>query len=675
MTDEQILAALKENNRDLINQLGPRIGMGSQTAGQAATGLGNGLNNVITSFGGIASGSYNLTSAINDVTKVLGIFGPVGDMLGKTFGNVAGQVLEWNAALKVSGNSGVDFGQNLGEFARQIGEAGIPMSQFPRILIENQKAFAGSGMNAQLSAEQFLSTTKALRNNQQVIQAEISGIDFSVFQDQLISTTNLLKFSDLESVRTQKLLQESTIASAIEIDNMSRITGKSRQEVQKDIKETADKRTEAMMQLAMNPEELARFNLSKTFMSQAGPQAMRVFTEMSANRGNIVTKEGNEQVAALSVISKDLPGLFRTLSQENDPGKRRELETRIQFAFGAAVEDKERMRFLTTQANSGNAVMKSAVDTLRSSSDSFLGSANKIYTASGGDYQTFKTNLEAQSKSFAAVRESVLTGRGPGGEGALTAQTINALERAIVGGQASTSRFLAELNDKAAKGLSGEVSQKAALEKILGVQTLTGDKLTEWVKSTGFNTNTDYNKPGALPNDPRATPRYTREAPMPVSIVEGVNREAVGSKQAYGNWFEGPLNRLSMLGDGGEGEASVPFSQAGQFVQDIISQNPGILAGLQGGLRSSANEFQSRMPSADIFNDLLKSINVPATVSPTTTAMTGNFGSITQENKTTSDLHTSLEKLNTKMDKLISTMEDSSSKNVKAIKSRGNAIA
>jgi hypothetical protein len=66
-------------------------------------------------------------------------------------------------------------------------------------------------------------------------------------------------------------------------------------------------------------------------------------------------------------------------------------------------------------------------------------------------------------------------------------------------------------------------------------------------------------------------------------------------------------------------------------------------------------------------------MNIPATVSAASSPNPVN-GTII-ESKTTSDLHEALEKLNTKMEKLITAVEDGSSANVKAVKSRGNLIA
>jgi hypothetical protein len=111
-----------------------------------------------------------------------------------------------------------------------------------------------------------------------------------------------------------------------------------------------------------------------------------------------------------------------------------------------------------------------------------------------------------------------------------------------------------------------------------------------------------------------------------------------------------------------------------EFINDMVAQSPGMLAGLQGSLRNAASENNSASIQRAL-EQFTSAINVPSTISPVSNANSmANAGTIV-ETKSTSDLIASIEKLNTKMDKLITAVEDGSNANVKAVKSRGNLIA
>jgi hypothetical protein len=75
-----------------------------------------------------------------------------------------------------------------------------------------------------------------------------------------------------------------------------------------------------------------------------------------------------------------------------------------------------------------------------------------------------------------------------------------------------------------------------------------------------------------------------------------------------------------------------------------------------------------------MMQQVTSAVNIPSTISPATSSSPIS-GTIMTETKTTSDLHASMEKLNSKMDKLITAVEDSGNANVKAVKSRTNMIA
>ena len=182
-------------------------GGGNDNAGM----LSRGLNNAVTSVGQLAQGNYTLSSGIADVTKVMGIFGEAGKVVAGITSNVANNLIQMNQNLMSSAKFGMTFGQDLGLFTAELGKAGIGQQQWVQMLQANSKFLSGSASSAQESAQLFLRQSQALMQNEDVLRARITGIDLGEFQDQLLVTTNLMKFQGIETHRTQKALQESVI--------------------------------------------------------------------------------------------------------------------------------------------------------------------------------------------------------------------------------------------------------------------------------------------------------------------------------------------------------------------------------------------------------------------------------------------------------------------------------
>ena len=296
------MGVLEDKVDRLATALERMLDQGSFSGGArgGTTGSGGGTNpyqslttfstNFVSSAGGLVQGTGTLKSVIGDVTKVIGAFGPVGDMIGKITGSVADNLIQMNQNMLASSKYGMGFSQNIGLFTAELGKAGIGQQQWVQLLQNNSKYIGGSALSAQASADAFVKSSQLLMENGTVVQARLAGIDLSEFQDELLISTNMLKFNSIQSLATQEGLKNSVIQTVIEIDNMSRITGKSRQEIQKGVDATMKSNTMQLAMLAMSGEELTRYKQSAVTMNQYGTDVANMFAEMSANKGHIVSK-------------------------------------------------------------------------------------------------------------------------------------------------------------------------------------------------------------------------------------------------------------------------------------------------------------------------------------------------------------------------------------------------
>lgn len=675
--------ALEDRVERLTNALERMLDQGSFSNGQRQGGVGGttggsvdnagrltrGTNDLLSSGANLIKGNGNLLSVVGDVTKVLGIFGGVGQAVAGITGKVASELIEMNQNLMMSSKFGINFRQNLGMFTETLGAAGIGQQQWIRLLESNGRYLAGSGTTAQQAANLFLDASTKLMNEPGVLAARIAGIGVEEFQDQLLISTNLLKFQGLESERTQQLLIQTTQQTTIELDNMARITGRSRQEIQKGIDKQLQSDTMAIAKMAMDEKELALLNASLPVMTQYGSVMGDLFTEISANRGNIVSKEGGAQAAALEVLAPGIVSIMRQTAEETDPVRRKELEQRVMYEMSRGAANKENLRALTALAKNGDETARNILKTVKEG-EAMLGAGSQFIKQSDGTFATFQKNLD-EITARAKKERNTLEGEQP--PGAQLSQVINAAEAATKAISAGLSRGIRDVADIAGEQLAKNKLQADYL-KILTIQKFDPANLEKMLEGVGISREDLGNRANA-PNIPGMP--WTRENPLPVQEMDPRTREvgSVGANDGVpraDKWFENFGSGTKLFTHGAE--AILRPQDVPAFIKDMIAQDPGLLAGLQGNLRNGATENSPQVAIQRAMQQFTSSINVPATVSPVTSS-TPASGTMIGDSKTTTDLHTALEKLNTKMDKLITAVEDSGNANVKAVKSRTNLIA
>jgi hypothetical protein len=658
-----------------------RFSGGTSTGGNTTGGpTGNqyaaasaGITGFVNSAGRFAQGGATFTTVIEDVTKVMGAFGPVGQMLGSITGAVATNLVQMNQNLMASSKFGMGFSQNLGAFTEELAKAGIGQKQWVDMLQNNSKYIGGSALNAKASADAFLVASQALMTEGTVVNARLAGIDLSEFQDELLVSTNMLKFNSISSTATQELLKRSVVETVIEIDNMSRITGKSRQEIQKGVDATMKSNTMQLAMLAMGGEELARYKKSAVTFNQFGTDIGNVFAEVSANKGNVVSKAGTETMAAINMIAPEAAKALIAASKEGNAERRAQLELEFRYRMAEATNDQNKMQSMVALAEKGDPGVKQAVSAIVQSNQILAADKARIEYG-GGTREGFLASAAADR----AQKNKELDPLNNPTAGNQVSVGLNAAEAATktisaaVAGQAKTmlegagqKMVDANLKDTYVKAFSvKEVSSENVKNLINGavgntaVSTKPGTNPLSSTLSEKLKINSSSTEPlhvtGTVRIDPTAPP------------------QAAGSKDTFGSWFgkDWGAGGLSILHGK---EAVVPEGKMVEFINDMVAQAPGMLSGLQGSLRNSVAENNPTAALERAMQQFSSSVNIPSTLSPANSSTAIN-GSI-METKTTSDLLTSIEKLNTKMDKLITAVEDSGNANVKAVKSRGNLIA
>lgn len=631
-----------------------------------------GLTNAISSTGNLVRGQGTLVGVIDDVGKVFTALGPVGGILSSVFKGIASEAITMNKNMMDSAKFGINFNQNLGQYAAELGKAGIGQEQWTKLLQTNGKYLAGSAETAQASAVAFLKASQALMESPDVIKLRLSGIDFSEFQDQLLINTDLLKFNNIQDLTTQRLLRESVIQVTTEIDNMSRITGKSRQEVQKSLDQTMQGNVIQLAKMSMDADELLRYEKSAVTINQYGKGVADIFAELSANRGDVVSREGTEALAGLETFAPQAAQALREASVETDEARRAQLIKEFEFRMAEAAADKDRMREFNRFAQSQNPVMRQLVNTLVQAQPLMSAGVQAIrYAKEGQGLEGFIAQRDRTIEENRRQRDATLSGTRPENQTSVAILAAEAGVKTISAGLAMGLEKMINSSNEEIRKLGIDYRNAFAVGAITPEEL--ENKLKKAIGYTGENTNDRTNAPKGVEFKWNANnPPLPITGTVRIDPTSPVTRQAFGSKDTFGDWFGGPNNLLSFMNERGP-EAVVPKEKIGEFVSDMIAQSPGLLNGLQANLRNSITEANPAAAVQRVIEQLTTSFNVPSTVSPSSAGAAIN-GSIV-ETKTTSDLLVAIETLNNKMDKLITAVEDGSNANVKAVKSRGNLIA
>jgi hypothetical protein len=673
---EDRVSALTDSVEKLVKNMGAGgVPGGSQTFGTNMQTMNTGVSNMIGAVGSMARGNMDGAAAIKSVSDALGILGPVVGAVTGLFGSVINEAMAMNNALKEAGSFGVTFGGRLGAYVGALADAGMKVDEFGKFLQAGNKQLAGWGANAQDSATQFLENSKILRNNKQIIALELAGMDFKTFQNQLVINADLLKFNGLRGEEAQKTLRQSSIEAAIEIDNMSKITGRSRQEIQKNIETANQSRLMEIAKMSMNEEQLANLATNMPFLQSFGKDVTNMAQEMAAFNGDVSSKEGRDTAAAMEQLG--VRDLFAELMTSSDAKRIEELKREIEFKMAEQASDKKRMAELVPLAQRSEPWAVKLTDTLIAS-QGLISTATNSYKDASGDFAKYTQFRGEQARVRDEIAKAIETNKASGLSGEKQiAIILNGLDRAVSAGNSVAAKYVEKLANSA-NGVFGEgLNQANAVSRIQQLQNLKPDELEKLAKSMMSFTGVDLDK--EKPSDSNLPERYqsgtNKDKPMFVNVtnLNDINapKQASGSKHTFGDWFgkdwgAGGLSELHGR------EAVVPEGQIGDFISDMMGRNSGAVSSLMGNLRSTVSGAGNNQGIQQALDQVASKLEgIPATISSIASAST----SMNMTDKTTSDVVTSLEKLNTKLDSLIQAVETGAHGTVKAFKQQGNLIA
>jgi hypothetical protein len=675
----QLAQAQAEANEAMLRRIGigsasgstggGSIGGGSTASGGGAAGAMNlvtgAANGLIGGFRSLTTGTANLSGVFDTFGATLGKLGPLGNLVGSVGQNIGQGVIEFNDNLKKVSENGVYFGQNLGLYSTAVANSRMSMAEFNDLIKNNNQSLVGLEGNAEKSALAFLGLAKRLQDDPLTYNLAATGIGLNEFNKALSVAASQQKFQDLSTKQSQDQVLSSAMSLAIELDNVARITGKNRTQLQKEMEERdAD----------------IGYKLLKA--SATGPELQGIL------RAESISKEFGDQASKVAQIYATGGPMNKTQAQtvaQMDPQMRGFLEqlTKVKGQTPEAEAEREQIRMRMRQRTQEMAAdTQSSKNKIALANSDFAGARENAKTQAElveRGNQVKKDEIEANKQNLTLSQyydkqneERVKRNTGQQtseGSAAAVAQTINKGEILI---------------KDAGKGVADELNK---LNKSVGSTITTFDGLNKVLRPySGAEANAIMFGKGKTEAAPKPEVEPKSEKPTTTTPGKPVER-ATGSYGAVGKFMEdfGKGTPAMLHGKEGvitENQLNGLLSQATGSVKqnantfEPMSQMKNMLAEATGGMKTSLEASKSSMPDVSMFEKMFSQIKMPdAGEISNAVASRMPQSSASSSNDAMNEVAKGVDQLNMRIERLINAVEDGSSKSVKALKSRGNMIA
>ena len=664
-----------------------------------------------TMFGGLPGASANLEKSFNPLTFVV-------TTTSKTFGIASETILAFKGAVdkgagtwKDLSGSGANFNNDIINMSVSAASARLSLSEFGELVKKNAAGLSFLGGNVADGAKNFAKLSNAMfegdkfRDTSDNLRA--IGYTSADLNDILALTVANQRTSFQNNAQGQAAAIKAAQELAFEMDKNAKLLGISRKEQEK-LMESArlDSQVQARFKLIELNEgkeaaQRARDEYNKGLAVATATGTDALYKDLVANNGQVTTQTAAMQQGLLDKQARGTEDLAAATLKGNSDATAAAMR---KIGEGALENDNDRNKLqVRTLGDNAKAL-------------------NDVYGSAAIKSQTFADNLAAVSndpkfkgKSDKEVMDEVMRRieasqkSGEGGSGTTRAavladarlQDINAsLMKGVAGplnekiapkvgaiadkylSSTVNGRGVATVNTNIAKREFDKSANKTpedeAREKSLRDKETSSDSILRNIKSR--------NDQGGVPGSSivggiaSTIGSITR---MTVSTVESLNidgksitKQAAGSKDTFGGWFNGPSDLITQMNEGGMKEAVVPQAKLGEFMSDMNKQL---------GNNSGMNFGQINSNMGNMLNGMLS--NIKTTVSSAETDSTGHQAPKPSTSPipvptggnaaTMTDLREQLIQLNKGMMQLISHSADQvnvSEKQVRVIRSSSNNI-
>lgn len=323
------------------------------------------LGNSLKSVGGIAETVFG-----SKFFKYLGggiLAGAVGAVT-TSFGMLAGYLQNSLEAFQDLSNVGGNFGNDLLELRRAALLGNLSLNEFSTLVKENSKLFATIGTNVSDGSRTFAKLSLDVRNFDSKRLRSL-GYTVSDVNDMLTDYLDVAsKSSDIQGdlAGNQEKVVKSAVKFGTELNEMASISGLSRKQISKEIKEITERgEVQAAMLLAQQKgvgDVDAKFRSLITAVTPFGKTAANAAADLTAFGGAFRTKESRAVLVAAPQFANTLRSYTQAITDNAPPDQ-------IGEAFGDMVQsllaDEKRLTALARAGNQEAARMLSETTGIR----------------------------------------------------------------------------------------------------------------------------------------------------------------------------------------------------------------------------------------------------------------------------------------------------------------------
>lgn len=243
----------------------------------------------------------------------------------------------------------------------------VSIDEFSEIITANNKNFSGLGGNVAKGSQVFAQFSQTFFDSGVVENLRQMGFTSKDLNEVLATQIGFQKSTTDTSVEGQIRTSRAAAELATELDQIAKLTGKSRKEQEESLKKAQqDGQVEAKFRLigiqqGAEAEKTARENYAKQLAQAQAMGTGQLFKEMFAT-GTAQTKEARMQMGLLGGAARDSANSAKALAQGNSAASQQFMET----AKAANMENQKNVALLKVAAigiGDAGAVMKKNIET------------------------------------------------------------------------------------------------------------------------------------------------------------------------------------------------------------------------------------------------------------------------------------------------------------------------
>lgn len=274
-------AASEATLREILKNLGGRSPVGSP-AGQAGGGV-RGADKAAGNLDNFSKATDGATTSVSTFSKKLSNFaGGILNLLTSAVSATVGSVVNLGAEILKGGNTltdfaqhlpipglqafsglldnqislfrdlsstGASFGNNMFEIVRVAGQAAIPIEQFSELIQKSGDGLRLFGPTVESGARQFATLAKQLRQGESGKRLMAMGFTTQELNENMIAFNEMMHVSGRTSRMTNQQLIDGTAKYSLELDRIAKLSGKSRKQLEEEMKA---KNLDIRRQMAIN---------------------------------------------------------------------------------------------------------------------------------------------------------------------------------------------------------------------------------------------------------------------------------------------------------------------------------------------------------------------------------------------------------------------------------------